>query len=151
MDELTEEDKAELRKEISTIKKSIGEERVPKNLEPIINVPIDMLNINYLLFMIQSGYIQPDGQGSEFILESYLYSPHKRLREKSWEALANINSEAAIRAQKNYMAEVERRAVEHEKKYGNMKGKKGSIGEYSKDIGYEIRDGFQSLRNKIGK
>jgi Ca2+/Na+ antiporter len=140
LEELTPEDKEELRKTISTLRKSIDVEKLPKPLEPLLDVPVDMLSINYLLFMLQSGYIQPDGAGSEFILDSYLHSKHKMLREKSWEALMNINTEQAKRVMSNYEAEVARKKAAFKKKYGNKPQTSGMIEDLQEDIKNKILD-----------
>lgn len=145
LEELTPEEKEELRNEISTLRKSVDIALIPKALYPILDVPIDMLNINYLLFMIQSGYIKPSGEGSEFILDSYLHSQHKALQEKSWEALQNINSEAAARVISNYQTEVAQKAEERKRKMG-ARSDQGIVD----DVKEDLLDEFRKLRVKSG-
>jgi hypothetical protein len=144
LEELTPEEKEELHNEISTLRKSIDTQKLPESLNPLLDVPLDMLNINYLLFMIQSGYIKPDGEGSEFILDSYLHSQHKLLREKSWEALQNIQSPQAETVMKNFEAEMIRRKAEMQKKYGTTAPRDTGIIEDFQD---DVKDRFQKLRN----
>ena len=143
LEELTPEEKEELRSEISTLRESIDVNKFPVPLSPILDVPMDMLSINYLLFMLQSGYIHPNGAGSEFILDSYLHSKHKLLKQKSWEALQNIQTEEAVRTLKNYEAEVAKRNEQLKKEYGKLRPENESIQDYSNDIANKIKD----LRN----
>ena len=141
LEELTPEDKEELRKTISTLRKSIDISKLPKPLEPLLDVPVDMLSINYLLFMLQSGYIQPNGAGAEFILDSYLHSQHRMLREKSWEALQNIETEQAERVMKNYEIEMARKNEELKKKYGNIRDNN-----VIDDLKYDLQNKIQGLK-----
>ncbi len=143
LEELTPEEKESLRKEISTLRKSIDEEKFPKPLSPLLDVPIDMLSINYLLFMLQSGYIQPNGAGSEFILDSYLHSTHKMLREKSWEALQNIQTEHATRVLRNYEDEIAIKNEQIKKNYGSQIKKKGLLD----DLEFELENKLKDIRN----
>lgn len=118
LEELTPEEKQELREEVSSLRESAGEDVIPVPLHPLLDVPIDMLSINYLLFMIKSGYVQPNGAGSEFILDSYLNSKHNALKKAAWEALQNIKTPDSERVRRNYMANVERQNEEIKRKYG---------------------------------
>lgn len=146
LEELTPEEKEELKNEISTIRDEIDMDKIPTTLYPLLDVPIDMLNINYLTFMIQSGYIQPNGAGSEFILDSYLHARHKILQEKAWEALQGIKTEEAARVMKNYEDEVAKRNEQIKVRYGG-KTEKGGVVE---DIKYNLKDNLQKLRIKEG-
>lgn len=143
LEELTPEEKEELRNEISTLRKSIDADKFPQPLNPLLDVPIDMLSINYLLFMIQSGYIHQNGEGSEFILDSYLHSKHKMLREKSWEALQNIQTEQAARIIKNYEDEIARKNEELKKTYKNKDDDEGII----EELKYDLQNKINELRN----
>ncbi len=144
LDEITPEEKEEMRNEISTLRKSIGEDKIPQPLAPLLDVPIDMLNINYFAFMIQSGYIAPNGAGSEFILGSYLRANHKLLREKSWEALHNINTDAAKKVIADYEAAVQAQKEEIARK----KAAQQPIRSYSTfdDIKDSINSKFMKLK-----
>lgn len=145
LEELTPEEKQQLREEISTIRKEIDIDKIPKPLYPVIDVPIDMLSINYLMFMIQSGYIISSGEGAEFILDSYLHSNHKLLREKSWEALKNINTEAAKRIMQNYRLEVEKQNKVLKKKYEYKATPDNGI---LKDITTDLQNTIQNIKDK---
>jgi hypothetical protein len=142
IEELTPEEKEELRSEISTLRESTDAEKFPGALNPLLDVPMDMLSINYLLFMLHSGYIMPNGGGSEFILDRYLHSKHKLLREKSWEALQNIPTEEAARVIKNYELEVARKKEEFKAKYGTKIRDTGVV----EDLQNTIKDNLINLK-----
>jgi Ca2+/Na+ antiporter len=146
LEELTPEEKEELRNEVSTIRDEIDMEKIPTAFYPLLDVPIDMLNINYLTFMIQSGYIQQNGAGSEFILDSYLHSQHKLLKEKAWEALQQIKTPEADRVMANYEQEITKKNEQMKIKYGG----KASKGDVVDDIKFDIKDSLQKLRIKQG-
>ncbi len=147
LEEITPEEKEELRNEISTIRDEIDMDKIPAVLYPLLDVPIDMLNINYLTFMIQSGYIQPGGAGAEFILDSYLHSSHKMLKEKAWEALQGIKTDEAARVMKNYEDEVARKNEQLKIKYGGGKAQDTDIVD---DVKFNLKDSLQKLRIKQG-
>lgn len=148
LEEITEEEKEEMREEISTIRKEVDINKIPPALLPIVDVPIDMLSINYLMFMIQSGYIQPNGEGAEFILDSYLHSKHKPLQEKSWEALQNIKSEAAYRVIRNYEAEIEKKNELLKLQYESEMLMEQEMGGSKGHLFDGLRNKLDSLRNR---
>jgi len=146
LEELSQEEKEKMRKKISTINKEISSEKVPLALHPLLDVPIDMLNINYFIFMIQSGYIKPSGAGSEFILNSYLMSNHKLLKERSWESLQNIKTEEARKILDNYEQEIAKRNKEIKRRYGNRPQPANKVDAIMDDAKFNLKDSLQKLR-----
>jgi hypothetical protein len=141
MEEITPEEKEEMRNEISTLRESFDEEKLPKLFAPLLDVPMDMLSINYFIFMLQSGYIQPDGSGSEALLDSYLHSSHTMLSEKAWEILNNIKTPASDRILNNFEIELKRKEEQH---------KRDSLKNTSTLDGLEnkLNSGLQDIKNK---
>ena len=93
IDEFTPQEKEEMRGRFSTLRQSIGEEKLPKTLEPVYDLPVDMLTINYFYFLIQAGHMGENGEGAVYILERYLYSGKRELAEPAWQALLKINTQ----------------------------------------------------------
>lgn len=141
LEEITPEEKEEMRNEISTLRESFDEEKLPIIFSPLLDVPMDMLSINYFIFMLQSGYILPDGSGSEVLLDNYLHSSHIMLSEKAYEVLKNLNTPTSQRVIKNFEIELERR--KEIQKRESLKNK-STIDKLEN----KFNDGLQDIKNK---
>ncbi len=106
-EELNEKEKKELMKKTSTLRKSIDVEKLPKQLTPIFDVEQDLLSINYYYFLLQTGYMGENAEGSVYVLQNALRSSSKNLAKAAWEALSLINTKEAQEIKDTYAKEVE--------------------------------------------
>ncbi len=146
LEEITPEEKERMRAQISTIRKEVRSAKVPEALHPLLDVPLDMLSINYFIYMLHSGYVAEDGGGAEHLLDAYLHSQHSILRERAWEALQNIHTEEADRVAHNYEMEIAQQNEELKKRYGDPANRPDKI----EGIKLDTRDKIQDIRNKMG-
>jgi hypothetical protein len=141
MEEITPEEKEEMRNEISTLRESFDEEKLPKIFSPLLDVPMDMLSINYFIFMLQSGYILPDGVGSEVLLDNYLHSSHTMLSEKAYQVLKNLNTPASQRVLNNFEIELKKRKAQQQR---DVLKNKSDIDRFEN----KLNEGLQDIKNK---
>lgn len=116
VEELDLEQKQKLQEEFSTLRTSIGAEKFPKELEPILDIPQNMLIINYYNYLVNSSQLGERGEGSIFILQNSLYGEDKALAKASWQALHNIGTEQAKFIMFNFKTDVENLAKLNEEK-----------------------------------
>jgi hypothetical protein len=96
-DELTGEERSNLKNEVSTLRKEIGEDKLPKSLKPMLDINLNMITINYFYFLVNSGHIGADGNGAVYILQNGLYSGNYKIMKAAWESLYYVNSDDSKR------------------------------------------------------
>jgi hypothetical protein len=109
VDELSDEDRQRLKSEFSTLRKEIGAESLPKQLSPMLDIPMNMLNINYFYFLINSDHMGANAEGAVYILKNALYSGNKKIMEAAWKSLNLIGTDEATATMlefKNLVAKV---------------------------------------------
>jgi hypothetical protein len=141
-EEISAEEKEKLKNKISTLREEYDDKKVPPPLYPLLDVPIDMLSINYIIYMIDSGYIKNNGEGSENLLNSYLYSKHQLLKQQSWEALNSIDTALAKKYVSIYQDNIAKKNEELRKLRINSK---------SKGLVDEIKNSISDTVNNIQK
>ncbi len=106
-EELNDKEKKELMRKTSTLRESVGVEKLPKQLVPLLDVKQDLLSINYYYFLIQTGYMGENAEGAIYVLQNALYSPSKKLAEAAWQCLSLINTKEAQEIKDAFAKEVE--------------------------------------------
>lgn len=108
IDELTEEERANLKKQVSTLRAEIGEDKLPKSLKPMLDIKMNMININYFYYLVNSGNMGADGNGAVYILQNALYSGNYTIMKAAWESLYYINTEDSKRIMALFSEDIER-------------------------------------------
>jgi len=132
-DELTSEERENLKKQISTLRKEIGGDKLPKSLEPMLDIKMNMININYFYFLVNSGHMGSDGNGAVHILQNALYSGNYNIMKAAWESLYYINTEDSKRIMAIFTDDVERAKAKRKQKLAEeVKNKK--LNEYNPQL-----------------
>lgn len=138
-DELSSEDRETLRKEFSTLRESIGAEKLPSQLEPMLDIKMNMLNINYFYFLLNTGHIGKNAEGTIYILQNALYSGDYKVTSAAWKSLHLINTPSSKQIIDEFLADLEKTSAKKSKKK-----KKGML---SKD--YRRREDSELFKDDI--
>ncbi len=107
VEELSFEEQEELREEFSTLRKSVGADKIPSQLMPLLDVEQNMLTINYYNYLIRSGSIGKNGEGAILVLQNSLYAADRELAKAAWESLYNIGTVKAKYIMVMYSKDIE--------------------------------------------
>jgi hypothetical protein len=142
----------ELKTTYSTLRKSIGAQKIPVQLHPMLDVEMDMLTINYYYYLISAGYMGENGDGAVYILQNALYSPNRILFEAAWKSLNFIDTAESKKViadyNKNYQATLD--AIEAKKAAAEAANKQNGSGNFSRDLKAKIGTEMNILKYKFG-
>lgn len=133
-----------LKSTTSTLKESIGLEKLPMQLQPLYDIQQDMLSINYYYYLINAGYMGNNAEGAVIALQSGLYSANKQLKEACWESLKLIDTDNAKKVLIQYQQDMEEVA---EKAREAIDKKVNSS--YSKPFSQKFSSGLEQIKNSL--
>ncbi|MDX1949876.1 MAG: hypothetical protein SFT90_05185 [Rickettsiales bacterium] len=154
VEEIELQERHNLRKKISTIRKSIGVQGFPKQLKPMFDIEQDMLTINYYYHLRQAGYLGSNAEGAVYVLQNALYSSRKDLAKAAWDCLTLINTPEAITAKEIFLRDYQKiqqaskqNLVEEDKRQKFYQKYKEKERTQVDDIKDSLKDKFLNFKN----